>query len=92
MYVYVDPTATKNEIRDALMDLADAKGHAISRSRANNLADKFKKGLFDPELEYVLQHSDPTGEEAVRNVMREQMVARHEARNTKRANMAAHLA
>lgn len=75
MYIYVDPTATKNEIRDALLGMAAEKDHPLSKSRANNLADKFKKGLFDPELEYVLQHQDPTGEQAVNNVLRELMAA-----------------
>lgn len=69
MYIYVDQAATKNEVRDALLDMAGEKGHELSKSRANNLADKFKKGLFDPELAYVLDHQDPTGEEAVRRVM-----------------------
>ena len=71
MLIACDLTATKNEIRDALLDMAAAKNHPLSRSRANNLADKFKKGLFDPELAYVLGHQDPTGETAVRNVMAE---------------------
>jgi len=75
VYVYVDPTATKNEIRDALLTMAAAKDHPLSKSRANNLADKFKKGLFDPELARVLQYSDPTGEQAVENVMRELVAA-----------------
>ena len=87
MYVYVDPAATKNEIRDALLDMAAAKDHPLSRSRANNLADKFKKGLFDPELAYVLQHQDPTGEQAVKNVLQGQMVTRLAKRNTLRAEM-----
>lgn len=69
MYIYVDPTATKNEIRDHLLVMAAEADHELSKSRANNLADKFKKGMFDPELAYVLGHQDPTGEEAVRRVM-----------------------
>lgn len=69
MLIPCDLTATKNEIRDALLDLAAAKNHPLSQSRANNLADKFKKGQYDPELAYVLDHSDPTGETAVKNVM-----------------------
>ncbi len=70
MLIPCDLTATKNEIRDALIDLAAAKGHPLSKSRADYLADKFKRGLFDPELAYVLGHADPTGEIAVRNVMK----------------------
>ena len=69
MLIPCDLTATKNEIRDALLDLAAIKDHPLSKARANNLADKFKRGLFDPELAYVLGHSDPTGETAVKNVM-----------------------
>lgn len=69
MLIPCDLTATKNEIRDALLGMAAAKDHPLSRSRADYLADKFKRGLFDPELAYVLGHADPTGEIAVRNVM-----------------------
>lgn len=69
MYIYVDRSATKNEIKEALICMAAEKDHPLSKSRADYLADKFKRGLFDPELAYVLDHADPTGEEAVANVM-----------------------
>lgn len=69
MYIHVDRAATKNEIRDALLVLATGAGQPLSKSRADKLADKFKRGAFDPELARVLQYSDPTGETAVRNVL-----------------------
>ena len=65
-FKYVDQSATKNEIRDALLWNASENGEDLSRSRANNLADKFKKGQFDPDLARFIQYSDPTGEEATR--------------------------
>lgn len=71
-YKPVDRDATKNEIRDYLIYLATENGEELSRSRANNLADKFKKGAYDPELIRVIQWADPTGEQATTNVMREQ--------------------
>lgn len=71
MYITCDRSATKNEIRDWLIILADDNGEDLSKARADKLANKFKKGLFDPELERVLQYSDPTGEAAVKNVMKE---------------------
>lgn len=69
MLIPCDQSATKHEIRDALLDLAAAKNHPLSVARAHNLATKFKQGKFDPELEYVLDYQDPTGETAVKNVM-----------------------
>ena len=66
----VDRSATKNEIKDALLDIASQAGQALSNARADKLANKFKKGIFDPELMRVIQYSDPTGETAVNNVMR----------------------
>lgn len=70
-YVPVDPTATKHEIRDALLDLAAGADQPLSKAKADKLADKFKRGAFDPELERVLQYADPTGELATDNAMRE---------------------
>lgn len=70
-YVEVDRAATKNEIRDALYEIASEAGRPISEARADKLANKFKKGLFDPELEQVLQYQDPTGETAVANALEE---------------------
>lgn len=75
MYIFVNPKDTKNKIRDELMLMAAEQGEPLSKSRANNLADKFKKGLYDPELARVLQHSDPTGEAAVSNVLKEWVAA-----------------
>jgi len=66
-------TAPKNDIRDWLIILADEAGEQISKARADKLANKFKKGMFDPELERVIQYSDTTGERAVNNVLREQV-------------------
>ncbi len=65
----VDRTATKNEIRDALAAYATSNGETLSKSTANNLADKFKKGVYDPMLARFIQYSDITGEQAVKNVM-----------------------
>ena len=59
-----DRSATKNEIRDQLMWTAYDNGETLSKSRADNLADKFKKGKYDPDLARFIQYSDPVGEEA----------------------------
>ena len=72
MYIFVNPKDTKNKIRDDLMLMAAEQGEPLSKSRANNLADKFKKGLFDPELQRIINYSDPTGETATNNVLKEQ--------------------
>ena len=72
MYIFVNPKDTKNKIRDDLMLMAAEQGEPLSKSRANNLADKFKKGLFDPELQRIINYSDPVGEQAVNNVLKEQ--------------------
>ena len=69
MYIACDRTAKKNDIRDWLIILAGDNGETLSKSRADKLANKFKKGLFDPELERVIQYSDPTGETAVNKVL-----------------------
>ena len=63
---YVDRTATKNEIADALQMIAAENGETLSDARADKLANKFKKGQFDPMLARFIQYSDPTGEEATR--------------------------
>lgn len=74
MYLrYVDRTANKNEIRDALLLTAAENGEDLSKARANNLADKFKKGHYDPDLARFIQYSDPVGEEAARNVDAERL-------------------
>lgn len=61
----------KNEIKDYLLEQARLKDHPLSDSRANNLADKYKKGKYDFELDYILHYWDETGETAVNNVLKE---------------------
>lgn len=68
----LDRRGTKNELRDQLLALADGCGQPLSRSRANKLADKFKRGIYDPDLARVASYRDPTGEIAVNNVLRQQ--------------------
>ena len=70
---FIDRTATKNEIRDLLLYNAEQEGEPLTKARANNLADKFKKGQFDPDLARIIQYTDPTGETAAKNVDRERM-------------------
>lgn len=65
----IDRRQTKNEIRDQLVALAADHGTVLSNSRADKLANKFKKGLFDPELAALLSYRDPTGEQAVARVL-----------------------
>ena len=60
----VDRTATKNKIRDALQAIAAENGESLSRSRADKLANNFKKGHYDPDLMRIVHYSDPVGEEA----------------------------
>jgi len=45
-------------------------GETLSKARADKLADKFKRGAFDPDLARFIQYSDPVGEEATRNADR----------------------
>ena len=52
------------------MILASDNGETLSKARADKLANKFKKGMFDPDLARVIQYSDPTGETAVNNALR----------------------
>lgn len=63
---YVDRSATKNDIAAALQTIATENGETLSDARADKLANKFKKGQFDPMLARFIQYSDPTGEEATR--------------------------
>ncbi len=72
-FKYVDQSAPKNDIRDMLLWEASENGEELSKSRANNLADKFKKGQFDPDLARYIQYSDPVGEEASSNVDAERL-------------------
>jgi hypothetical protein len=67
-FKFVDQSAPKNDIRDALLDIATENGELLSPARADKLANKFKKGVFDPDLARYIQYSDPVGEEATRNV------------------------
>ena len=69
----VDRTARKNDIRDALLNIAADNGEDLSKARADKLADKFKRGEFDPMLARFIQYSDPTGEAATRNVDAERL-------------------
>lgn len=71
----VDRSARKNDIRDALLDIAASNGEELSPARANNLAIKFKAGTFDPMLARFIQYSDPTGEEAAATVDAERIAA-----------------
>lgn len=71
----LDRAQTKNQIRDRLLVEAFWADHQLSKSRADNLANKYKKGLFDPELQRIINYSDPTGETATNNVMKEQVAA-----------------
>lgn len=71
----INRTATKNEIRDELLWLAHDNDQTLSEARADKLANKFKKGQFDPELAKFIQYSDLTGERAVNNVLKEQVAA-----------------
>lgn len=75
MLISCDRTATKNAIRDALLEMAANKDYPLSKSRADSLADKFKRGAFDPELAYVLDYWDETGEIATENVDNERNAA-----------------
>lgn len=62
---------TKHEIRDALLGFYDGRGEVMSRSAANKLADKIKRQRFvTPEFVKVISHGDPTGEQAVNNILR----------------------
>lgn len=71
----VDRSATKNEIKAALLDIAATNGELLSKSRADSLADKFKRGEFDPMLARFIQYSDITGETAAKNVDAERIAA-----------------
>ena len=68
---FVDRASPKNEIRDQLMWTAYDNGETLSKARADKLANKFKRGEFDPDLARYIQYSDPTGEQAARNVDQE---------------------
>lgn len=69
----IDRSQTKNQIRDTLLALARMANHPLSKSRANNMADRYKKGEYDPEtldeLRYLLTYQDPVGEKATHNAL-----------------------
>lgn len=65
----IDRRQTKNAIRDQLVTLATANGTSLSPSRADKLANKFKRGEFDPAFGSLLVYADPTGERAVARVL-----------------------
>ena len=69
----VDRSATKNDIAAALLVIAAENGETLSDARADKLANKFKRGEFDPMLARFIQYSDITGETAAKNVDRERM-------------------
>lgn len=71
----VDRTAPKNDIRDALLWIANENGEELSQARADKLAVKFKRGEFDPDMARFIQYSDPVGEEASHNVDAERRAA-----------------
>ncbi|MER2134159.1 MAG: hypothetical protein ABS910_05700 [Arthrobacter sp.] len=70
---HVDRTARKSDIKDALLAMATNEGQYLSDARADKLANKFKKGEFDPILARFIQYSDPTGEKAAKNVDAERL-------------------
>lgn len=61
-FKFVDKSAPKNEIRDALLMIADENGEFLSKARADRLANRFKKGEYDPDLARFIQYADPVGE------------------------------
>lgn len=62
---------TKNQIRDALLSFYGGTASPISQAAADKLANKIKRNRFvTPEFVKVLAHGDPTGEQAVNNVLR----------------------
>ncbi|WP_443094855.1 hypothetical protein [Rothia koreensis] len=68
----VDRSDTKNQIRATFLGNAMHLGLELSPSRAARLADKYKRGRldqYDPDLMRILDYSDPTGEQAVENVL-----------------------
>ena len=71
----VDRSATKNDIAAALLTIATENGELLSPARADKLANKFKRGEFDPMLLRFIQYTDNTGEEASANVDAERIAA-----------------
>ena len=71
----VDRSATKNDIAAALLTIATENGELLSPARADKLANKFKRGEFDPMLLRFIQYADNTGETASANVDAERVAA-----------------
>lgn len=72
MLAGLDRRDTKNQIRDTLTENLAMLGMEVSRSRADRLANAYKRGRLDeldPELQRVIGYSDITGETAVRRVL-----------------------
>lgn len=61
-FKFVDQSATRKEITQSLLEIAASNNEELSPSRADKLANKFKRGEFDPDLARILQHTDSTGE------------------------------
>lgn len=72
VFAGLDRRDTKNQIRDTLTENLAMLGMEVSRSRADRLANAYKRGRLDemdPELQRVIGYSDITGETAVRRVL-----------------------
>lgn len=71
----IDRSQTKTVIKALLLGMSRANGGSLSTSAADKWANKIKQGKFDADLarEFakVIGYSDPTGERATSNVMRE---------------------
>lgn len=65
----IDRSQTKNEIRDQIAQLAADTGNPLSRSRADTLANRFKRGEYDGTLAYLMNYADPVGEKATARVL-----------------------
>lgn len=66
----ISRTLTKNEIRDEFLRIATERGRLLSRSRANNMADRYKRGRIvhdsiHKDLVDLYLHADPTGYTAI---------------------------
>lgn len=72
MLAGLDRADTKNTIRDMLLGNAAYLGVALSKAKADKVANAYKRGRLDeldPELQRVIAYADPTGETAVRRAM-----------------------
>ncbi|MFJ3030988.1 hypothetical protein ACIP5Z_01495 [Rothia terrae] len=75
----IDRSQTKGVIKAHLLDMSRANGGNLSKSAADKWANKIKQGKFNTdmvrEFAKVIGYSDPTGERATNNVMRELALA-----------------